>query len=305
MHRLIACLALISVAGTGYAQSCEVDLAEAVATLSDTCGEVERGETCSPQSDVEVSAEGIIGPSVLHAQGSLPAVLPEQNLVLVALGDVTVMNDASSFEPLLPGDPVAVIPSARINVRAQPSTEAASLGGVEAGATLFADALDPSSEWVRIAWRNSSAWVSRDFVTGNTAALPTLDLDAFAPFEALEIEVGNCGFVLLQPPRVTEMRVRVNGEVLFINNAVVIDAEGERLRVTALDGGARRENGIRIPRGFTAGFKITDEATDWQPPRPMSLAQMEIYAPLTTLPVGLVNEAVTLPEGQYIRPGTS
>lgn len=277
-------LMIVPVAAT--AQTC--DLLPSVTALAADCAEVARGEPCATD-----------GGRVIHAQANLPTALPAHNLVIVTLGDATVANAAATDAPLLPGPPVTVTPTVNVNVRRAPSTEAERLGAVEAGAALFADALDPSGGWVRIAYRNRWGWVSRDYVAGVLDALPVIALEDDGAYAALTVEVRACGAVVLQPPRVTELRVRVNGATLWINNTVVLDADGDHLRVTAIDGGVRLADGVRVPRGFS----VTRTGDGWQFPRPMSAAQMSRYGPLERLPVSLVNEAVTLPVGAYIRPG--
>jgi hypothetical protein len=279
----------IMVVFVGQASAGDCDLSAAVAAVMANCADPIRGTDCITD-----------GGRLLHAQANLPTALPAHNLVIAALGDAAFANAAPLDTPLLPAPPVTVTPTANVNVRRGPSADAERLGAAENGAALFADALDPSGEWVRVAYRNSWGWVSREYVAGAMATLPTIAPTDFGAFAALTVDTGDCGAVLLQPPRVTELRVQVNDDTLWINNAVVLDTHAGALRVTALDGGVRLPDGVRVPRGFSA----THAVDRWQSPRPMSAAQMARYAPLAALAPPLVNEPISLPTGAYIRPGT-
>jgi hypothetical protein len=96
------------------------------------------------------------------------------------------------------------------------------------------------------------------------------------------------------------MRVRLNDQPLTISKTVVADMDDDgKLRITAIDGGIRLADGVRVPRGFST--TLTDDG--WRSPRPMSATQMTYYVPLETLSLELVNEAIALPAGAYIRPG--
>ncbi len=282
-----------TVAAAQPAALCPLD----VAALSAECVGVARGEVCTTD-----------GAFVRQAQGSLPAILPEHNLVFVAFGDVTLTNTITDSERITPGAPIPVTANTTARLRALPTTDSEIIGGVEAGTPLNADGLSPDSKWVRVAWGNASAWVSRSLVNGAAASLATLDPQHYGDWEGFTVTLASeCAMLMMQTPRVTTLRVRVNGEPLEINNTVVFDSvEAGWLRVSALNGGVRLQDGVRIPRGFSAALRLDGDGNstgEWRPPRPMNTPQLDRYRPLTELPVGVVNEAVTLPEGKFIRPG--
>lgn len=268
------------------------------------CADAPRNAWCTPDGPAAVTSAGGFG--VIRAQMGQPAALPSQNIVLLLTPGLTLTDDTAS--PFIPPEPLAVRVRMRANLRRGPGLDAEIAGGAAEGERLLADALSPDGEWVRVAFRNDTAWISRPLLTPDPVigALPLLAADQYGVWQALELaadDTGCDGVLLVQPPRLTEIRLRVNGHVLHLNNAVVLDILGERLRVSALDGGVRLPDGVPVPRGFSASVPL-DGSAGWSAPRPMTQAQLAAYTPLADAPAALLNEPITLPVGAYIRPGT-
>ncbi|MEL6152139.1 MAG: SH3 domain-containing protein [Chloroflexota bacterium] len=300
---IVVCLLPSWALPTAQAQAtCEINPGEG-------CQQAARGEACTGTAitPLATAPATVEAPRLLKVQGMIPDILTEQYMTIVHSSVVSLHNAVTDEERVVPAVPVVVQPTVTARLRAAPTTETDIVGGVEAGTTLHADAITADGEWLRVAWQNSSAWVSQSLVTGNVGSLP-IYRDGYGDYQAFTVAFdAPCGMLLLQTPRVTSLRVRANGAEMILNNSVVLDSpEVGWLRVTALDGGVRLADGVRVPRGFSALLAMDDEnhfTGEVRPPRPMTQMQMEAYTPLTALPPGIVNEPVTLPQGKFIRPG--
>ncbi|MEO0561404.1 MAG: SH3 domain-containing protein, partial [Chloroflexota bacterium] len=252
--------------------------------------EPSRNTICTADATTPLDGEPLHSPSIAFVSGSLP-IAGGQHTVWALLGEATL---TPASDPFVPPDPVSVTPSGTLNLRAAPSTDAEVIAGLQGGTSYLADALDPSGEWARVAWANSSGWAAADFLTGNLSTLPSVEPDAFGPYEASALDLGACGAVVVQPPRVTSLPVELDGERLTLNGTVVIEEDSNGARVVvAVDGGVRLPDGVRVPRGFMARWSDAG----WSSPRPMTAEQVARYTAFAELPL---NELMVVPDGAYI-----
>jgi hypothetical protein len=164
------------------------------------------------------------GVAVMSLQANLPNTIPGQSVTFILLGDTEVENAVSPESAFVPanGMDVTVTTAQGANIRSGPGTNFNVVGGVSASGTLQADGLSVDGAWLRVAYRDRPAWISRSVIADDPAIadLPTLTEELRTPMQAFYLRTGigqpTCeeapdDVLLVQGPEGIEIELTVNG----------------------------------------------------------------------------------------------
>lgn len=188
---------------------------------ADKTGVAELATIRTAPLDVENDQWGV---AVMSLQANLPNTIPGQNVTFILLGDTEVENAVSPESAFVPanGIDVAVTAAQGANIRSGPGTNFNVVGGVGANGTLQADGLSTDGAWLRVAYRDRPAWISRSVIAEDPAIeeLPTLTEELRTPMQAFYLRTGigqpTCeeapdDVLLVQGPEGIEIELTVNG----------------------------------------------------------------------------------------------
>jgi hypothetical protein len=202
---------------------------------------------------------GVWGVAVMNIQANLPNTLPGQNVTFILLGDVELENAVAPEEAFVDGETLEVVINtpAGANVRSGPSTNYNVIGGIRDGEPVLADGLSVDSQWLRVAYRERAAWISRSTIVEDEAidSLPILNDDLKTPMQSFYLRTGigqaSCedspdNVLLVQGPDDIVINITVNGVDIRLGSTgalrtVVID-DKPQLEVTVLEGTFEVEN---------------------------------------------------------------
>jgi uncharacterized protein YraI len=194
-------LLILSVAGTALAAECPATLPQAIAAANEVCQDTGRNQVCYGYGEVSADFQpgfedqtfsqpgdiidaGAIqtittltsdnagsewGVALMRLQLNMPNELPDQNVSILLLGDVTIENAiaAVAAAPVPPPPPTLNVTAAnQANVRSGPSTNVNVVGSLSAGETLVGDGRNADATWVHIQLADGgSGWVFAELVS--------------------------------------------------------------------------------------------------------------------------------------------
>ena len=208
----------------------------------------------------------IWGVAVMNVQANLPNTIPGQNVTFVLMGDTEVENAVSPENAFVPSDGIDVLTvvPAGANVRSGPGTNYNVLGAAANDTTLQADGLSEDREWLRVAFRDRPAWISRTVLEENAAIddLPVLSPDLHTPMQAFFLRTGigesTCeaapdDILLIQGPDNIEIEFTVNGANVNIGSSVglrVVLINGEEFLELMVFDGKAEVGGVTVYPGY-------------------------------------------------------
>ncbi|MFZ4816967.1 MAG: hypothetical protein ACOYL5_20695, partial [Phototrophicaceae bacterium] len=331
--------------GTAYGQSdtCPALVDQAITVANQNCESLGRNQACygyqtisaafyepvdaetfnEPTDIVDLTAlrqiitlpanpeTGEVGVAIMKLQAMLPNTLPGQNVVFVMLGDVELESALAQDEIVAPADPITVMTTAATNVHSGPDATFNVVSNLQAGASLSADGLDDSGDWVRVVIDQYPVWVARTALEApaTLASLPALEGQNYGAMQAFTLSTGvgttRCaeapGTLLIQGPKTSEIRLNINGADISIASTVAFQAtRNNRLRVSVLDGRARLTDSQVILGGFTAAIELDPESGqitgDWLDTEPLEAGLLDTLQELEALEGELLNYAFEVPE---------
>jgi len=289
---------LLSVAVTlAQTGACEELVNQALDAVDENCSSADRNEACYGFNQVEAGflvdvAEdfftepadiaqllnlatirtapleldtGTWGVALMRVQADLPNTLPGQAVTFLLMGDVEVENGVDPDEAFQSDASleITVDSPAGANIRSGAGLNFNVVGSIFDGDTLQADGLSPDREWVRVAFRDRPAWISRTVIVDDEAAgiddLPTLTSDLQTPMQTVYLRTGigtsSCAqppddLLLVQGPEDIQIQLTVNGANIQVGSTAglkIVEIDGEFfLEVTAFAGNINVEGtGLR------------------------------------------------------------
>ena len=214
--------------------SCPALIAQALASVGNTCGSLARNSACYGYHDViasfsdATSSSSFTQPSdrvglttlktintspmntalakwgiaLMSLQANLPDSLPGQNTVFMLLGDTQVENAVAPDQAFTGGAVVTVTTSAPASLFYEPYTSDSPLREIPANVPLTADAVTPDGAWVRVIFNNLPGWVMRaSLATADAlATLPVITAQTRTPMQAFYLRTGITGTDCTQAP---------------------------------------------------------------------------------------------------------
>jgi len=216
------------------ADSCPALIAQALASVGNTCGDLVRNSACYGYHDVvasfsdATSAKTFTQPSdrvglttlktintspmdtalakwgiaLMSLQANLPDSLPGQNTVFMLLGDTQVENAVPPDQAFTGGAVVQVTTSAAASLFYQPYSTENVLRQIPPNVALTADAVTGDGAWVRVVFSNVPGWVLRTSLApaDSTATLPVISAQTRTPMQAFYLRTGITGTNCTQAP---------------------------------------------------------------------------------------------------------
>ncbi len=291
--------------------SCSVLVSNALATLDGQCDNLARNSVCYGYNRVnatfseEVAEDFFSQPSdvasldilqkigttpldetsdqwgvaLLNIQANVPNSLPGQSVLLLLLGDAELENAVTPDSAFVPAEPIDVVVAVGANVRSGAGTDRNTVGGATAGTVLKADALNPDKQWVRVAYGNLPAWISRSVLQENVAidTLPVIEGTERTPMQAFYLRTGigasECeeaprDTLMVQSPKGIKVDLTVNGVDIRVGSTILIRNIGEDvMEIVVVDGeviipeGGEDGEDLRIRQGFRSTVCL-DEPQD-------------------------------------------
>lgn len=216
--------------------------------------------------------EDLWGVAVLDVQANLPNTIPGQSVIFVLIGDTEVQNEVAPDEAFQPSEGIAVIASSGANIRSGAGLNFNVIGGAAAGDELMADGLSEDGEWLRVAYDNRVAWVSRAVLVEDPAIdnLPMLTSNLRTPMQSFRLRTGigspDCeeapdDLLLVQGPDGFEIDLTVNGAEIRIGSTIAmryIEVDGEiLLEMIVIDGTLETLGPDGQMIVVTTGYRIT------------------------------------------------
>lgn len=286
---------------------------------SDTAGLAEMTRIETAPLDEQLATWGI---AVMNVQANIPNTLPGQNVVFILVGDTQVDNQVPAEEAALPSDVVIPLTLATNgNLRSRPSANANVLGSLPSGSTLDADAIDPTSAWLRVLFNGAPAWVSREVIQdADTSTLPVLEGEQRTPMQAFTFTTGigaaSCqdapDALLVQGPEGIEIDITANGADIRIGSTIMLQTIVERtdangnpvrmLRLITISGAAYLGN-LMVPAGFEIFAPVDEEGSvigPWEEMQPLSPDELAALRWVSFIPENILNYPLDPPTQEEI-----
>ena len=178
------------------------------------------------------------GVAMLNVQANLPTGLG-QSAIFILLGDTQITNAVMPADALVPIEPVPVSTIAQTVVYRTPGTHASPVATIANGTVLQADGITPDGAWIRVAYGEQAAWVSRQALDPNAGlgVLPVITKDKMTPMQAFTFQTGGTAPPSLAvPPNVLIIQSPKNIAVDIVANGIPIRVEGVIFLRTLPDG---------------------------------------------------------------------
>lgn len=259
----------------------------------------------------------IWGVALMNIQANLPNTLPGQSVTFVLLGDVEVGNTVDPENTFEPSDGLEVIVTspAGANIRSGAGLNFNVLGGARPEEVLLADGTSADGQWLRIAYNERIAWISRTVIDDTVDGLddlPILSNDLQTPMQSFYLRTGigqpECEDVpddvlLVQGPENIEVTINVNGADIRIGSTIAlrfVQGEDGQIYMQAIAISGRIEvDGVTLLPGQFTQFVVGEDANglpiamgDPSPPAPFE-GYVEEYCLLEQLPLSLLNYQIT------------
>ncbi len=262
-------------------------------------------------------ANDIWGVALMNIQANLPNTLPGQSVTFVLLGDVEVGNTVDPDNAFQPSDGIEIVvtSAAGANIRSGAGLNFNVLGGARPDEVLIADGTSADGQWLRIAYTDRVAWISRTVIDDTAEGLdelPVLSNQLQTPMQSFYLRTGigqpECEEVpddvlLVQGPENIEVDITVNGVDIHIGSTLALRfVEGEDgqiyMQVIAISGNIEVDGVNLLPGQFTQFIVEEDEnglpiaVGDPSPPAPFE-GYVDEYCLLESLPLSLLNYQIT------------
>lgn len=217
------------------------------------------------------------GVALMSVQANLPETLPGQSVTFVLLGDTEVEDGVASENFFEPSAGVEVVVAASANVRSGPGFNFNIFTLVENGATILADGLDESGEWVRVAANNRVGWLNIDVLAASAsdliAGLPTLTPNLRTPMQTFYLRTGIGGqdcdnapdVLMIDGPDDIEIDLTVNGANIRVGSTILLRilSPGDIMELIVVEGEVQildenyEPTGVVIREGFRTQACLT------------------------------------------------
>ena len=273
------------------------------------------------------------GVSLLNVQANLPSALPGQGVVFVLLGGVEVEGGVKPEDAVIPQTTLQVNLTAATDLRSAPNTPdwlaSDVLDNVAAGASLSADAIDPTGGWVRVIDGDKPGWIDRTAIAEDAGSLTEVGPDSLTPMQAFFFRVGIGGvscdevpsLLAVQGPRDVAIDISVNEVNVRVTSTIILqtsppgDVIGDTLQLSTISGmailNADTPEQILVPPGYTIFIHLKpgvenlgiegdldDKAVegDWFGLRPLTPEELAQFSILNNVPDNLLNYQINVPE---------
>jgi hypothetical protein len=193
-----------SIAQTPSQQVCSTFIQEAIRTVGDNCGLLDRNSACygyqavsasfteaqandffsqpNQRSPIRILSSISTSPlrtaldqwgiALLSVQANLPETLPGQSVIFMLLGDTEVENDVEEPDVYQPGEIISVTTARADSLIYLPRPNADVLASVPAGTLLQADAISSDGRYVRVVHQGVPGWVTVASLAGGVDLTP-------------------------------------------------------------------------------------------------------------------------------------
>ncbi|MBC7870515.1 MAG: hypothetical protein H7Y09_06720, partial [Chitinophagaceae bacterium] len=250
-------------------------------------------------------ADNAWGVAIMKVQANLPDTMPGQNVTFVLFGDVEIENAAQDLPT------VTLTANAFVNLMETPAADGAMLSGLDAGATIVADAQLADGSWLRVRLPEGGiGWLEATQVTsdGDLATLVVGEPGepVFGPMQAFYFRSGisdsacaeapESGIMIQTPEGAGRVTVNVNGIDLNLGSTAYIRTRPEnQIGLSLIEGsGIAEVDGFvqYIPSGAWITVPTDEDGIADGPPNPPQPYNNDKMA---TLPVELLDREVEVP----------
>ncbi len=255
------------------------------------------------------------GVAVMSVQANIPNSLPGQAISFILLGDVTVDNAVPAEAAVeAASTPIDVTTINESNIRTLPTTKSNIIGSVGGSTALSADAINPTKDWVRVVFKDSTpGWISRALVKtdGDLDSLPVFANDSQTPMQAFYFRTGigspTCtkapDVLVVQGPEKVAVDITANGANINIGSTIGLRSlDGNQMQVFTISGEATI-NGVKVPAGFTTTVQLSDDGKsvigEPSEPRPLTQEELDELNWLEGIPVDILNYPINIPDHPF------
>ncbi len=322
--------------------SCTPIIEQGFAELQANCDGLENGAACFAFNSVNATGDGTLsepgdianlseietistasldptseqwGIALLNVQANVPAVLEDQGVRFLLLGDVEIENMVAPENMMEVSEAVTVTTLVGANLRSGASTDAQVLASVPAGTELQADGLSRDEAWLRVFQDGAIAWVSRSVVAGDGLDnLPVWGGESRTTMQDFIFRTGNglaeCegalpALLVIQGPQDIPVNLRINGVDIRVDSTIAlwITSDNE-MSLMVLEGSAQL-GPLSVPEGFTAKAPLSEDGRTvtgaWENLRAMTPGERAILMPLENIPAEPLNTNISIPTEQDVQ----
>lgn len=272
----------------------------------------------APLIDVEtlrtVAMDSVLkewGIAVMNVQANVPGTLPGQAVTFVLVGDASIENAVAPEDAQTElAEPIEITAATNANIRSGPGITANVVGGVVAGTVLQTDGLSEDMAWLRIAFNEAPAWISRSVIgpVDGLDVLPVITREWQTPMQAFYFRTGTgepeCtdfppSALVIQGPEQVNINLTMNGSLVTVGSTIVLmQPDANTLKCIVVDGQVRFESGLTVPTGFAVEATLDENGevtSNWGGFHALTDAELAELAFVNALPDELFNYPVELP----------
>ena len=238
---LVLVLAMFGVMYIGYthitaqnAGSCPTFIQDALQTVGDNCGGLNRNNACYGFNSVQASfsvpqpedyftqpsdraglrdLEGIAalpleqqleqwGIALMSVQANLPDTLPGQSVIFMIMGGTQVENGVAPEDAFETTGTANVTLQIGADLYFAPDFSSEVVGNIPMGTTLTADAVSEDGQWVRVAYQGTPGWVTRQVIGADVdlSGLSVIGPDTNTPMQAFYFRTSIAGTECSEAP---------------------------------------------------------------------------------------------------------
>ncbi|MCC6802159.1 MAG: hypothetical protein IT319_04670 [Anaerolineae bacterium] len=170
------------------------------------------------------------GIALLSVQANLPDTLPGQSVIFMLMGDTQVENAVPEDNTFQTGATVNVSLSIGADLYYEPGLGGQVVGSIPQGTALTADAVSDDGQWVRVVYRGTPGWITRQVLTadGDLGALPVIGADTKTPMQAFYFRTSISGTecteapnaLVVQGPQNLMVDININGADVRLGSTV-------------------------------------------------------------------------------------
>ncbi|GAB4511155.1 MAG: hypothetical protein OHK0046_08850 [Anaerolineae bacterium] len=252
------------------------------------------------------------GVAAMRLQANLPDVLPGQAAIMILMGEA-IVEDAVGSATMPLENPISAQTTADVNFRSGPGLDYPITGSAVAGSSVGVDGTHENENyaWVRVVVGDQFGWMLREFITPAPAAdaLPLVGPGHHdTPMQAFYFSTGvgqpTCqeapDLVMVQGPERTAIDIQANGAEIRITSTIALRTPTQdQMQIIAISGTAILENGLRVPRGFTATIALDDTGRqtvgEWSAPRLLTVEEAEMVGVIGEMSPSLLHYLPRVP----------
>lgn len=255
-------------------ETCAAALQAALWELTTLCADVGRNQGCSPQQRADLAQTANIQTSFPHQpasiikmQANLPDSLPDQNVTLLLLGDVSV----EKLPGIIPSE-LPIVTNTAVNIRQSPSVADWIITEMPAGRTLTAIGRNATGDWLQVRLSDgdgegpqqvNTGWVYAQNVTadGYVETLPIINLPVpERPMQLFQFESSSeecaSGILLQTPPNSGWVDLQINHVRLHLNATVFLQAATSGDMLLRVLEGVVKVTALAVPVDVPAGAEL-------------------------------------------------